>query len=85
MNSDNFLAFVDKLQDLTGIEDTIKMKISKDHILIYSILGNEGQVSAMKCFLLDTKTYISNFEEEENYDFVLTSSSISFNLLSPTK
>ena len=75
MNSDNFSSFVDKLQDLTGIEDTIKIKISKDHLLMYSIMGNEGQVSAMKCFLLDTKLYISNFAEEDNYDFVLTSSS----------
>lgn len=73
--TDTFLNFVEKLQDLTGIEDTLKLKISKDNILIYSIMGNEGQVSAMKCYLLTTSDFITNFNEEGSYDFVLTSSS----------
>jgi len=74
-NLENFPKFVEKLQDLTGIDDTIKIKINKDFTLMYSILGNEGQVSAMKCFTVETKKFIDNFNENESYDFVLTSSS----------
>jgi hypothetical protein len=70
---ENFSDLLDKLQELSSIEDTLKMKISKDCILIYSILGNEGQVSAMKSFSLSTKDYIEDFKEEGSYDFVLIS------------
>jgi hypothetical protein len=75
INLENFLDLLEKLQELSIIDDTIKFKIEKDNFLIYSILGNEGQVSAMKCYIKPTKFYIENFDETDSYEFVLTSSS----------
>jgi len=71
--SSSFQNFLDKIQDLTTIEDVLKIKINKDFIIIYSILGNEGQVSAMKSYTLITSDYLENYKEEETYDLVVVS------------
>lgn len=72
-NKNNFTDFVTKLQDLTNIEDVIKLKIDKEQILMYSMLGNESAVLALKSYLVDTKDYLENFEKEEVFDFIITS------------
>ncbi len=65
INSDKLSDFISKLEDLTKINDTIKLKIDNDNILMYSMLG--GQVMlAFKNYLIDTKDY---FEFSEDLDF----------------
>jgi len=39
INNDNFGDLVTRLQDLTKISDTLKFKIDKDDILVYSLVG----------------------------------------------
>lgn len=73
LKNTNFLDFVTKLQDLTNIEDTLKMKIDKEEILMYSMLSNDVSVLAMKSYCVKTSDYIENFNEEITYDFIVTS------------
>ena len=74
INQNNFSDLVNKLQDLSSIDDVIKMKIDQDNILIYSMISNESLVLALKSYLLKTKDYIQNFDKEQTYDFIITSS-----------
>ena len=37
IKSDKFSDFINKLEDLTKISDTIKLKIDNDNILMYSM------------------------------------------------
>lgn len=75
LNQEMFTDLVDKLQDLTSISDTIKLKIDKDNILAYSIVANDSAVLCLKNFLLDTKSYIDNFSSDKTFDYIITSSS----------
>ena len=72
-NKSKFTDFVSKLQDLTNIEDIIKLKIDKDQILMYSMLGNDVSVLALKSHLIKTTDYIDNFSEDKVFDFIITS------------
>ena len=72
-NKSNFTDFVSKLQDLTNIEDVVKIKIEQDIILMYSMLSNDVSVLALKSYLLKTSDYIENFDREETFDFIITS------------
>lgn len=48
LNLEMFSDFVDKLQDLTNISDTVKLKIDKDYIMAYSMLSNDVAVLCLK-------------------------------------
>lgn len=72
-NKSNFSDFISKLKDLTNIEDTLKIKINKDGILIYSTLANDVSVLALKSYFLNTDEYIENFNSEFTFDYVITS------------
>ena len=72
-NKTNFSDFVSKIKDLTNIEDTVKIKIEQDKILMYSMLSNDVSVLALKSYLVTTSDYIDNFDKEETYDFIITS------------
>lgn len=69
----NFTDLLTKLKDLTGIEDVIKIKFDKDNMILYSVLQNEQQVSAMKTYVVNTQDYIQGFTTDETIDFVITS------------
>lgn len=72
-NKSKFSDFVSKMKDLTNIEDTIKIKIEKDNILMYSTLANDVSVLALKSYLLKTSDYIDNFDSEFTFDYIITS------------
>lgn len=74
LNNNNFQDLVDKLQDLSQIDDTIKIKIEKDKTLIYSMISNDVSVLALKSYTINTLDYFENFKEDGVYDFVITSS-----------
>lgn len=72
LNLEMFSDFVDKLQDLTNISDTIKLKIDKDYIMAYSMLTNDVAVLCLKNYLLKTSSYIDNFDTDETFDYIIT-------------
>ena len=63
---DKIVDFISKLEDLTRIDDTIKLKIDRDNILMYSILGGNVML-AFKNFLLVT----SEFFVYDDFDFTI--------------
>lgn len=72
-NKSKFVDFISKLKDLTNIDDTIKIKIDKAGILIYSTLANDVSVLALKSYYLKTEDYIDNFDSEYTFDYIITS------------
>ena len=65
LKRDKFDDFLTKLEDLSKISDTIKLKIDSENILMYSIVG-ETILLAFKSYLVDTKDYFEMKEELEN-------------------
>ncbi len=63
IKKDEFPLLIEKLTDLTGISDTIKLKIDQEHIMMYSTLGG-AVLLAFKNHLLRTKDHFE-WEEEE--------------------
>ena len=56
IKKERFSEFVDKLVDLTGISDTIKLKIDSENIMMYSTLGGAVML-AFKNYLLKTDEF----------------------------
>ncbi len=74
LKNSNFLDFVSKLQDLSQIDDTIKIKIESEKTLMYSMLSNDVAVLALKSYTVNTNDLFENFKNEEVFDFIITSS-----------
>lgn len=74
LKNSNFLDFVSKLQDLSQIDDTIKIKIESDKTLLYSMLSNDVAVLALKSYTINTNDLFDNFKNDEVFDFIITSS-----------
>lgn len=70
---DKIQEFINKLEDLTKIEDTIKLKIDKDNILMYSILGGNVML-AFKNFLLNTSDFFIFEDFEFTIDVIIANS-----------
>lgn len=71
IKSEKFTDFISKLDDLTKIEDTIKLKIDKDNILMYSTMGGNVML-AFKNYLINTKDYLDYGDElEYSIDIVI--------------
>jgi len=64
---DKFIDFISKLDDLTGIEDSIKLKIDNDNIMMYSIMGGKVLL-AFKNYIVNTREYL---EYGDDIDFTL--------------
>jgi hypothetical protein len=62
-----FKDFVSKIDDLTKISDTIKIKIDSQNILIYSMMGTENILLAFKNYLLSTDDYIEILDRETTF------------------
>ena len=65
INSDKFVDFISKLDDLTKIEDTIKLKIDNDNILIYSMMSSGQTMLAFKNYLVNTRDYLEYGDDLE--------------------
>ena len=65
INSDKFVDFISKLDDLTKIEDTIKLKIDNDNILMYSMMSSGQTMLAFKNYLVDTRDYLEYGDDLE--------------------
>lgn len=74
IKKDKFSEFIDKLSDLTNIDDTIKLKIDNEHILLYSVLGGNVML-AFKNYLIKTSDLLEIKDElEYDYDIILANS-----------
>jgi hypothetical protein len=76
IKKDNFTDFIQKLNELSNIDDVLKLKITSDKIFMYSVVSttddNTGSILAMKYFNLDTSEYIDGVDDKE-YHFILVS------------
>lgn len=68
-----FSDFVDKLNIVASIDDTVKVKIDDDHILMYSMLGGGNVILAFKSFKLSTHDYFDNDLGENKIDLIIPS------------
>lgn len=65
IKNEKFQDLIDKLSDLTSIDDTIKLKIDNKNILMYSMLGGNVML-AFKNFEVNTHDY---FEVKDDLEF----------------
>lgn len=72
LNRERFTDFIEKLQNLSSIDDTIKIKIDSENIFMYSMLSNDSAVLALKNYIMPTNYYIDNFKSDETFDFIIT-------------
>lgn len=75
LKKDTFSDFLSKIHDLSQISDVIKIKFDKDFILAYSLVANDVAVLCLKSYILETSKYFLNFEDDKEYDLVISSSS----------
>ena len=74
IKADKFSDFIDKLDDLTKIDDTIKLKIDNDNILMYSMLGG-NVLLAFKNYLIKTRDYLEYGDDlEYSMDIIIANS-----------
>lgn len=68
----NFSDFISKIDDLSKIDDTIKLKIDNENILMYSMLGG-NVLLAFKNFLVKTSDYLDNVDFDYKIDLIIPS------------
>lgn len=70
---DKFGDFINKLVDLCKINDSIKLKIDNENILMYSMLGGKVML-AFKSYLINTKEYLDIDDLEYSIDMIIPNS-----------
>jgi hypothetical protein len=70
IKTDRFAEFIDRLDDLTKIEDTIKLKIDSENILMYAMLGGNVML-AFKNYLLKTEDFLGFTHFDQTIDVIL--------------
>lgn len=73
LNSSSIALFIDKLDDLSKIHDTIKLKIDSEYILMYSMLGG-SVLLAFKSFLINTTDLLDRNDFEYKIDLIIPNS-----------
>lgn len=68
-----FSDFIDKLNIVASIDDTVKIKIDNEHILMYSMLGGGNVILVFKSFKLPTNDYFTNDLEDYKIDMIIPS------------
>lgn len=69
INGDGFQEFITKLTDLSKIDDSVRLKIDKDDLLMYSILGR-NVLLAFKNFMMNTSD-VMELKDEMDYQLDL--------------
>jgi len=70
IKSDMFNTFVSKIETISAIHDTVKIKIDRNTILIYSMLGKGNTMIAFKNYFLKTSEYL-NFDEDYSINLII--------------
>jgi len=71
LNKRFFPDFIAKIQDLSSINDVVKLKIETDKVLMYAMKANDNAVLALKSYILPTTNYFDNFNQEDMFDFII--------------
>jgi len=69
----NFDDLLSKIEDLCKISDTLKLKIDKDSILMYSMMGSENIILSFKNYDLNTEDYFTIKDFEYTLNIIITS------------
>ena len=73
---ERFSDLLGKIKDVSQISDTVKLKISNENILIYSVASTDSFISALKSYTLKTGEYFQNFEiDSDSLDFIISPAS----------
>lgn len=70
INKNSLSQLIDVLKDLSKLNDRVLMKIDKDNVLIYSLVGDGNNVNAFKNFIFKTDELfykIGDFDVTINY------------------
>ena len=73
IKGENFETFISRLDELSSIDDTIKLKIDNQHILMYSMLGG-NVLLAFKSFLVNTKDIFDIEDFDYKLDIIIPNS-----------
>jgi hypothetical protein len=73
LDSQNLNDFISKLDELSKIDDTIKIKIDSENILMYSMLGG-NVLLAFKNYLLKTEDYLDKTDFDYKIDLIIPNS-----------
>lgn len=71
LNTANFADFIDKLNTVASIDDTVKIKIDTKNILMYSMLGSGNAILAFKNFILNTSDYLDTSDMDYKIDMII--------------
>ncbi len=71
LKDQGFNDFLFLLEDLSKIDDLIKIKISSDKIFMYSMKGQNNAILAFKNYYVDTIDFIDKLDTEENIDIII--------------
>ena len=70
---EKFPDFIERLVDLTGISDSIKLKIDKEHIMMYSTLGGAVMVAFKNHLIRTTDVFEWDEDDETRIDLIIVS------------
>jgi len=68
---DNFPLFISKIEDISSIDDLVRIKIDGENILMYSMLGSGNVMLAFKNYLLKTKDFFDIGDVDYTIDLVI--------------
>lgn len=74
LNKRYFPDFIAKVQDLSNINDVVKIKIEREKVLLYATKSNEHTTLALKSYALPTSNYFDDFDEDACFDFIIINS-----------
>jgi hypothetical protein len=70
LNQSSIALFIEKLDDLSKIHDTIKLKIDSEHVLMYAMLGG-SVLLAFKNFTIDTGRLLDKTDFDYKIDLII--------------
>lgn len=75
LKNQGFDSFVSLLEDLSKIDDLIKIKISYDKTFLYSMKGKDNIILAFKNYYIDTDKFFDRLDLEKDIDIIIPNSS----------
>ena len=75
LKKEGFDSFVSLLEDLSKIDDLIKIKISSDKTFLYSMKGKDNIILAFKNYYIDTDKFFDRLDLEKDIDIIIPNSS----------
>jgi len=73
MSINQLALFIEKIHDLLSIDDEVLIKVGKDKMLLYSIVGEKMNVNAFKSFIYDTSEFFTFDDDiQKEIRFIIT-------------